>query len=211
MVTDQSKPRSQTNLAIAFSGWAQLEHAWLESTTLYPNLPATASKFFSIGGGGYNGKFTRYHVTTIAAAIRANQFSPLYQGIAFDIEEADSGLIILFQETFALAKHRGLQVLVTTSHSAPYGASDATDMMRAFFQDDNIDYISPQLYTTGEEQVNDFEVTASAGISWTEYAHSKAKIVPSIVHGGLYNDAKVFFASKGVTLSGYIQWQQPPK
>ncbi len=194
------------NLVVAFSGWSQLEHGWLESTIMFPYLPTSTNRYFSVGGGGYNGKFYRYHVTTIAAAIRANQFSA-YQGIVFDIEEAESGLTGLFQETFALAKHRGLQVLVTVSHSAPYGIPDAAYMMRAFFQDEHIDFISPQLYTTGEEVVNDYEITA--GVSWTEYARCKAKIIPSIVHSGLYDDAKVYFADRGVTLGGYVQWQQP--
>jgi hypothetical protein len=74
-------------------------------------------------------------------------------------------------------------VLVTISHAVPYGIGDGPTLMRAFFKDSNIDYMSPQLYTTGGEGANDF--SATMGVQWAEYPNCKAKVVPSIVRAAM--------------------------
>ncbi len=95
---------------------------------------------------------------------------------------------------------------MTTSHSRPYGIEDGSKLMTGFFADSNIDYISPQLYTSGTEASNDF---TAIGTMWKEYASSKAKIVPSVVLGSRdYPTAQAYFANLGVTLAGYVQWAQ---
>jgi hypothetical protein len=99
-----------------------------------------------------------------------------------------------------------MQVLVTVSHSAPYGIGDAASLMRSFFSNPNIDYISPQLYTSGEEGGNDYGTVA--GVQWWEYKQAKAAIVPSIVASYMYNDAQNYFSSQGVYTQGYVQWRQ---
>jgi hypothetical protein len=78
--------------------------------------------------------------------------------------------------------------------------------MRSFFTDSNIDFLSPQLYTTGNEGSNDF--TTSGGVAWSEYAGRHAKIVPAIVSGNYYENARATFAQNGVTTVGYVQWSQ---
>ena len=98
---------------------------------------------------------------------------------------------------------------MTVSHSAPYGAPDeanAQSQMRAFFEDSNIDYLSPQLYTTGEEQENNYATTY--GVEWTWYAGAKPMICPSLVKASYYDSAVDYFAGKGVTLDGFVQWAQ---
>jgi len=80
--------------------------------------------------------------------------------------------------------------------------------MRAWFVDANIDYLSPQLYTTGNEGANDW--ATSGGVQWSEYANCRAKIIPSIVSSSMYQDTQSYFAARGVTTAGYIQWQQGP-
>jgi len=97
-------------------------------------------------------------------------------------------------------------VLVTVSHSAPYGIADAQELMNSFFADPNIDILSPQLYTEGTEIMNDYSI--SHGVKWQQYADCRATIVPSIVKGTLYEGAKTYFANEQVTLQGYIQWSQ---
>jgi len=78
--------------------------------------------------------------------------------------------------------------------------------MTSFFNNANINYLSPQLYTYGNETKNDYTITA--GVSWRSYNTSRAKIVPSMVYASYYSDAVSYFNSQGVTLDGYIQWAQ---
>ncbi|MBO3458588.1 beta/gamma crystallin family protein [Aetokthonos hydrillicola Thurmond2011] len=194
-------PFTDATLGIAFSGWADLSQALSDSASVKNQL--VGDKYISVGGGNANGRFDYSKIERIIAVINNGQLSD-YKGIAFDIEECDSGLTQKFREAFATAKNNHLQVLVTVSHSAPYGAADAKDLMTAFFADGNIDYLSPQLYTSGNESQNDY--TESMGVSWTDYAGAKAAMVPSIVQAGLYNDAKNFFQQRGINTKGFIQW-----
>jgi hypothetical protein len=190
-------------LGIAFSGEVSVSNALSESSSIYNKLPG--AKYISLGGGDADGRFTASKVSAITNAINNGKFSG-YSGIVYDIEEGDSGLASAFKDSFAAAKAKGLKVLVTISNSAPYGISDAGSLMRSFLSNSNIDYISPQLYESGEETSNVY--ATSGGVAWTEYANAKAIIIPSIVQSGLYSSAQNYFAGKGVTLGGYIQWKQ---
>jgi LysM repeat protein len=192
-----------TNLGIAFSGWTDPATALQNSAHVKDSLPG--SKYISLGGGNANGEFTGASLTSITAAINAGSFAG-YDGIAYDVEEGSSGLESLFGQSFAAAKANGFKVLVTVSHSAPYGISDAATLMRSFFADANIDYLSPQLYTTGEESANDY--ATSGGVTWSQYATAKAAIIPSIVNAGMYQSAQDYFQAQGVTLTGFVQWSQ---
>ncbi len=197
-------PKDST-LGIAFSGWAAPDKALSESAKIKEEL--VGDKYISLGGGesegDTDGKFDNSKIERIIAAIKNSEFSG-YKGIAFDIEKCDTGLAQKFHEAFVTAKNNNLQVLVTVSHTAPYGAADAKDLMTAFFVDENIDYLSPQLYTNGEENQNDF--TEIMEVKWTDYVGAKAAIVPSIVRANLYNDARVHFLSLGINTKGFIQW-----
>ena len=150
------------------------------------------------------GAFTSASLSAITTAILAGKFAA-YKGICYDIEEGEAGLSALFQQSFAACKSMGLLVLVTISHSQPYGISDAVTLMQGVIADPNVDYLSPQLYSSGYEPSNDFSFI---GTPWTAYAASTARIVPSIVAASYYPDAVRYFAAQGVTLTGYIQWKQ---
>jgi len=117
----------------------------------------------------------------------------------------DAGLSSLFQQSFAACKSKGLLVFVTISHSQPYGISDAAALMKGIIADPNVDYLSPELYTTGNEASNDY---TNVGTFWYQYAASTARIVPSIIAASYYPDAVRYFAAQGVTLTGYVQWKQ---
>ena len=190
-------------VGVAFSGWADPLKALQDSSAVQNKLPGT--KYISLGGGNENGRFTNDILVSITTAINSNSFSQ-YQGIVFDIEEGDPGLTSAFSNAFSAAKSKGFRVLVTISHSAPYGIEDAADLMRSFFANSDIDYLSPQLYTTGMESANDFSITA--GVNWSEYGASKATVIPSIVKGIMYEDAEAYFRSQGVYTTGYVQWSQ---
>merc|ERR1711976_891930 len=110
--------------------------------------------------------------------INSGQLSK-YQGIALDVEECmETGLASSFLAATAAAKSKGMETMVTISHSAPYGCSDKRDLMHAIFADINTDYLGPQLYTSGAESEPDFVYD---GVSWEEYASYKGRIIPSIV------------------------------
>ncbi|UTH75731.1 hypothetical protein [Chromobacterium sp. IIBBL 290-4] len=193
-------PPTNANVGIAFSGWTNVDNALSESAAIHDSLQG--AKYISLGGGNENGSFSAAAVQNITAAIQAGRFSA-YDGIAYDVEEGEGGLSQWFAESFSVAKAKGLKVIVTVSHSAPYGVPDAAALMQSFFTDSNIDYLSPQLYTSGSETENDF---TPGVVPWSDYAKSRAPIVPSIVTANLYPSAQQFFADLGIATAGFIQW-----
>jgi LysM repeat protein len=192
-------------MGMAFSGWSDPVKALADSQQVMSSL--VGKKYITLGGGDSsdNGKFTQTFLLAIENAISTGAFVG-YDGIAFDVEIGDSGLALVFEQTFALAKSNGFQVLVTVSHSAPFKIDDAAALMSSFFSSTNIDFLSPQLYTTGEETQNDYSLTTGVSVTWQQYATAKALIVPSIVSDSLYADAQRKFATYGVELAGYVVW-----
>lgn len=201
----QGECPQNANLSIAFSGWIDVEHVLESSKISQSNLVGT--KYLSFGGGNDNGKFSADRLNKITNAIAAGQLEG-YNGVAYDVECGDSGLADDFAISFQAAKSRGLKVLVTVSHSAPYGIHDADVLMSRFFADDNIDILSPQLYQTGEELTNDYDLTSGTTTTWGDYATSKAAVILSIVDASFYYSALEYFEGQGVELDGYIQWKQ---
>ena len=196
-------PKNAT-MSIAFSGWTDIKKYLENCHSMQSNLIGT--KYLSLNGNE-NSRFTHSTLIEITRAIKMGQLDN-YNGVAYDVEEGDSGLAGHFVTCFKAAKQRGLKVLVTVSHSAPYGIDDADDLMKTFLADDNIDILSPQLYITGEESTNNYQLTSNTKTTWADYANSKAIIVPSIITASLYNAAKKYFNEQGVELGGYIQWRQ---
>jgi len=192
---------SGTNLGVAFTGFSDPSSAISGSAGLA--LPGL--KYIALGGGNSAGDWTSSVLTSVTNSINSNNFNG-YHGIVFDVEQGDSGLSGQFETAFQAAHSHGLSVLVTISHSAPYGIGDAASLMSDFLSSSNIDYISPQLYTSGTETANDY--TTTAGVTWSQYASSRAQVVTSIVTANLYSNAQGTFSSYGVTLHGYIQWAQ---
>jgi len=189
-----------TNLAIAFSGWTDPATALGSS-----NINVPGEKYLSLGGGNGNGHWTAGALNSLVSYCNGRQLSG-YSGVAFDIEEGDGGLGSAFIDAFSACKNNGYKVLVTVSHSTPYGIPDGAALMNTFFSNAGlIDYMSPQLYTSGAEGSNDFTVN---GVSWESYAPFSGKLIPSIVSEGLYNDAANYFQGKGINVIGFVQWAQ---
>lgn len=199
-----SAPTNAT-IGIAFSGYADPDSALESSNKIINSL--TGKKFISLGGGiESTGSFHESTLNSINSAIDSDRFKE-YDGIVYDVESGDNGLASAFQKSFTVAKEKGFVVLVTVSHSAPYGINDAPDLMQSFFLDQNIDFLSPQLYTEGNETQNDYSI--SQGVQWSQYAQAKAVIIPSLVNCSMYADAQKYFANQNVNLQGYIQWKNP--
>ena len=97
-------------------------------------------------------------------------------------------------------------MIATYSHSAPYGFVDASALMQSFLEEANIDALSPQLYTTGDEGSNDY--TEQVSVPWPDYVNATPAIIPSLVNGGTYfTDAQEYFETGfGIRIQGYIQW-----
>ncbi|MCF1459919.1 LysM peptidoglycan-binding domain-containing protein [Agrobacterium vitis] len=192
---------SNTTMGLAFSGHSDPTKALAQSAPILPSL--AGEKYITLGGGNASGRFSTSTLQSIDTCIKSGAFSA-YKGIAYDIEEGNSGLSAAFQQSFANARAAGFKVLVTVSHSAPFGIADAKSLMFDFFDDTNIDILSPQLYTTGEEPSNDW--ATSHGVTWSDYATAKAQIAPSIVHANLYPNVQSTFKIHDVTPNGYILW-----
>lgn len=200
---EASRAPAGATFGVAFNGWADPSQALSDSEDVYASL--VGDKYISIGGGNNNGRFTRSSLDALVSKLKVGEFSK-YDGIALDIEECDAGLASQFGEALAAAKAKGMKTMVTVSHSAPYGCDDARVLMQSFFADVNTDYLSPQMYTSGEERQPDFEETTDAGVAFAEFSQSKAAIIPSIVDETHYQPVADFFAKKGISLSGYVQW-----
>ena len=141
-----------------------------------------------------------------------------YSGVVFDVEivqGSSAETIPLFAKAFEVCKGLGLTVVVTTSHSAPYMTDtpqDAVEIVKAWAADDNVDMLSPQLYSSGMEGSPEFAESNNckeAGCTWELYQNSKAKFVPSIVTYSHYPAVQEYFSSKyNITNHGFIQWAQ---
>ncbi|MEL6142434.1 MAG: LysM peptidoglycan-binding domain-containing protein [Bacteroidota bacterium] len=198
-----SPPLPNATMGMAFSGYAAVTTALSLGNSIINHLQG--EKYLTIGGGNDKGAFTSNVLTTLNKAIEAGEFKN-FNGVAYDVEMGDSGLEEDFGTSFATAKNAGLKVLVTVSHSAPFGIDDAATLMKSFFASEYIDFLSPQLYTSGNETQNNYQI--SHGVEWSEYASAKATVIASIVTANLYPSAQSYFKERGVDLPGFIQWQQ---
>jgi len=188
-------------LGIAFSGWILPSQA-----VGYTGPPLKGAQYVSVGGGNANGKFTAANLQSVISGINDGTFRTAgYDGICFDVEECDAGLASAFAAAFAAAKSQDLRVFVTTSHSAPYGCPDGASLIQSWLGDENLDFISPQLYTSGRESEPDF--TANDQVAWSTWRSSKIRVVPSIVTASQYAAVQKWAAEQGFSvLGGFLQW-----
>lgn len=192
-----------TTLTLAFSGWVDPEKALRDSSTLLPYI-TSGHKFITVGGGDSSGAWTLNSVSKVTSFIESGGFNG-WDGIAYDIEIGVSGLSSAFLASFAAARLANLQVLVTVSGSQPYDIPDASTLMIAILGSSDVNILSPQLYSSGT--LTDFETTAY-GTTWSQYASTSSLVVPSISAACYYNQTISYFATQGVTISGYVQWLQ---
>ena len=190
------------NSIIVFSGWSNVDEMILSSQNIGTNF--IGELYISFGGGNEKGRITKNNLDSLNVAINDGRLSR-YAGVCYDVENGDSNLSDALEESFVIAKQNGFKVFVTVSHSAPYGISDKITVMERLFASTNVDFLSPQLYTSGFELQNDYSWD---GVSWDAWVQSKAPIVVSINDHELFSDAESFFSIKGMKLAGYVQWKQ---
>lgn len=76
------------------------------------------------------------------------------------------------------------------------GGAAATSLVVDWAKDPNIDYLSPQLYSTGLEPAPEFAETNNCkaqGCTWDKYQNSIAKFLPSIVSAAQFPEIKKWF------------------
>lgn len=191
-------------MGIAFSGWAEVYQA-LSSGPMADSLHG--SKYLSVGGANVNGYMTPETLKGIEANLDYVKDAG-FVGICFDIEvtQNENQYIPAMNAAFAAVRAKGLKVLVTTSHSAPIKSRAARKIVQAWVNSDNIDYLSPQLYSSGKEKAP--QTVASNGVEWGLWKGAKAVIIPSIVDGSHWPATQKFFQNQGIPLGGYLQWAE---
>lgn len=196
---------TDATFSVAFNGWMNVDNILSQSSKVYDVL--YGQKYVSFGGGTEAGRITAARLAAIDSAMEAGRFDQ-YVGVVYDVETGDSGLTGQLLQSLKLAKGRGFKTVVTVSHSAPYGIADAHTVMNGILQSEDVDYVSPQLYTKGTEPENDYDI--SQGYQWENYVNraDNVKIIVTIVDRTYYADAQRFFGDLGVTLIGFIQWRQ---
>jgi len=196
-------------MGVAFSGWNDPKQAISGSEPHRSSL--VGAKWIDAGGGNKNGRWNAAYLAEWESSINRGALKA-WSGIVFDVEECyAAGLSQDFGRVFRAAKTAGLYILVTVSHSAPYGCNDSSTLMQTFFDSSDVDYLSPQLYTSGTESVPDF--TPNHAVNWTDWAGAKGRFVPSLPCKALknagYANATQYFAKLNITTSGYIMWPTP--
>ena len=210
------------NIGVAFTGLTDVSKAiagYTENAS-WCCPPLSGNKYLSIGGGNAAGQIGVADLRAIASKSNVSAIAAAgYAGVVFDVEEvigaaAETGPA--FAAAFAACKQQGLGVVVTTSHSAPYqtdSSADAVALVRGWAQDENIDVLSPQLYSSGQETSPQLDITSSCApdCSWDLYRGAKAKFAPSIVDESHLPAVREFFEGNttlGIKVDGFFQWKQ---
>jgi chitinase len=197
--------------------------------------------WFTFGGGNAKGELSVENINDFTKKIKDVKRNGFY-GVMWDIEwvrgkagscakDTRGSIREALRKAFAKVKKAGLDNAITVSHTAPYktgvdketgreyiSPKDQVDLMKALLKDSNVDIISPQLYTRGDETDPDFAATGSCASTcgWDLYKHMHdgMKFVPSIVNPSHYEATKEGFEdiNKNLNLdlkcSGYFVWEQ---
>ena len=189
--------------------------------TTHTSLTNIYDILYILIGGNSAGKFTVPILDGITSDV-SKIVTAGYDGVMFDVEEVHGSADVLvpaFKRAFAASKAVGLKVGVTTSHSAPYTTdtpSDAIALVEAWVSDSNIDILSPQLYSSGNESVPEMAETSTCatlsdgtpGCVWEKFTNYKGIFAPSVVDGSHVPAVIEYFSKKGIEVNGYIQWKQ---
>lgn len=207
------------NHGVAFTGWPTIPQS-INDWNNGHGQQLKGTKWLSVGGGNHNGIFNANNVDSIISDCTSLMLVSLgWDGIMFDVETvSDSSSIMIpkFDAAFAACKQAGLRVGITVSHSAPFSTptpQDAVDLVKSWCQNgQNVEVISPQLYSTGLETTPEFAPTfscASAGCGWDLYKDCQPKLAPSIVAENQYEQVKEWVANElGLQSAGFFQWAQ---
>ena len=233
-------PKSK-NLNVIFSGEATLQRALTvayeqqakalgrsisETRLLRPfSVDAelhTGLQFISLGGANSAGTFSNETLAGFSSAELESVKAAGFSGVCFDVEMTDGDaqrLALALEAAFVACKKAGLLVMLTTSHTAPYAATDHTKrlLVDSWVNSSSIDIFSPQLYTSGYEPNPQFELTPclptdtlfSSRCSWERLRLMRARWVPSLSAADQYPAVKAFFARLDIRTRGFVQWKDP--
>lgn len=202
--TDPYQGPDDTNVGVTFTGRLPGD----AQANIAP-MTSDAINLLSYGGGNEFGAWSVAAVEAVGSESNLNEVISLkYDGIVIDAEEYASGQSVSVEQwntMFAAIKAKNLMLIVTTSHFSPYGMSNGAALVADWLSNPNIDYISPQLYTSGTEPQNDWEGFSAA---WTT---ASTPIAPSIVQASYYDQ----LAENSVTAylpkaKGYLVWSNTP-
>lgn len=201
-----SAPPADTTMHICFSGLANPGLAKKECETQL----AMGANWLSIGGNNEAGAITYDVLEAVIEAVIYGEFDS-YSGILIDIEYVKGNVGDAFLRLTKSLERASLGAAATTSHTGPFHCVDGCDgaeLVRTMAADINLDVLSPQLYSTGNEESPDFAATwGCLGCTWDLFRDARPRIAPSIVHSSQYVETKRHFKEElNITISGYIQW-----
>ena len=156
-------------------------------------------KYLNIGGGDPNNGWSLDAINYVNQNLQNIQNNN-WDGICFDIEACPPNIsfISAFQQCFANCKQIDLDVFITISGVVPWscktGSGQGDDLVNAWINDSNIDYISPQLY--------EGDGTTLVLPDLTKFGKAKAKIIPSIPYAKDWDAIQ----NLGIKPYGYIVW-----
>ena len=128
-----------------------------------------------------------------------------WTGVCFNVVTCTNNVPFTddFKTCFYNCKAAGLKVLVTISQLIPSkcqsGTGQGMDLVNAWINDPNIDYISPQLFQHG------FNEKTLIPSDLSIFKKAKAKIIPSIPYATNWSEIQ----NLGIVPGGYIAWLQP--
>ena len=179
--------------AICFGGSSKV--AWADNVRCEVggdafNAAATIAEgkvWYDIGGAdnpmSENTWWTQTHVDNLNAKIKSGAFpTDKFIGIFYDLELIHD-VDIDFNASFQIAKDAGLQVMVSTSYTFPYGnlapgyPGSLVNMFTKILQDTNVDILAPQFYQDGLiyapalKGIFDFD-------TWTDLVPQQTKVMP---------------------------------
>lgn len=201
--SDYQGPKD-TNMGVTFTGRLPGD----PEANIAP-MTKNAINLLSYGGGNEFGAWSLAVTQAVADSSNLDAVIALnYDGIVIDAEVYATGQTVTVAEwntMFAAIKARNLLLIVTISHFSPYGMPNANALVVDWLSNPHIDYLSPQLYTSGTETENDWEGFSSAWVS------ASTPIAPSIVQKSYYDQ----LGSNSVTTylpnaKGYLVWSNTP-
>lgn len=202
-----------TNMMHKFSGYSDPDLALLVSGDQTGSL---FENWLVLGGGNANGAFSTATIEKIA--MNAQRYvNNGYHGVSIDLEECHGTLDAgQFDIMFKTLKDLNLKTMLTIPHTGPYACGDSYDLMAALLKSKNIDVISHQYYTLGNEPQPEF--SQASYCPWSMYKteseggerpdDSNIIFWPSVAYASHVEAVNEFQKTElGIAgTTGYIQW-----
>lgn len=156
-------------------------------------------KYLNLGGGGDPNGWSLNSITYVNNNLQ-NIKNNNWDGLCFDIEVCTPNVSFVepFADCFSKCKSSGLNVMVTVSGKLPWacqkGQGQGNDLINAWINDQNIDYISPQLYGADGKTLEPTDLT--------EFGNAKAKIIPTVPYAKDWDSIQ----DLGIKPYGYLVW-----